>query len=162
MHPSSIEEMAKFVGTLPHTPLRIADVGSYNVNGSYKGFFGHPNWKYVGMDLRAGPNVDQVLSGEVGWSKGLEDSFDIVISGQTIEHTRRPWLFVKELARILKPGGRMCVIAPHTWVYHPSPLDCWRIYPDGMRALLEDAGLEVEQAYMNPPVDTVGIARRVA
>lgn len=160
MHASSLEEMAKFVGTLPHTPLRIADVGSYNVNGSYAAFFGHPAWTYVGLDRRAGPNVHIVLPDEAAWPNVPPDSFDVVVSGQTLEHTLRPWLFMGALVRILKPGGRLCVIAPHTWVHHPSPLDCWRIYPDGMRAIMEDAGLMIEQCYMNPPVDTVGIGRK--
>jgi hypothetical protein len=34
-------------------------------------------------------------------------------------------------------------INPVSWVYHEAPIDCWRIYPEGMKALYEDASLTV-------------------
>ena len=42
-----------------------------------------------------------------------------------------------------KPGGHVVTIAPVSWEYHEDPVDCWRIYPEGMKALCEDAGLKV-------------------
>jgi SAM-dependent methyltransferase len=166
LHGSTFREMSKFAATLPRTVLRIADVGSLDVNGTYKSIFSSiATWTYVGMDLCPGPNVDVVLRGENDWSNVSEESFDVVISGQTLEHTRKPWQFVRQLARLAKPGGTLCVIAPYQWIYHPHPIDCWRVYPDGMRALLEDAGLSVRAVYTaenspNPDCkgDTVGIA----
>lgn len=38
----------------------------------------------------------------------------------------------------------MITINPVSWPYHEAPVDCWRVYPEGMRALYEEAGLEVE------------------
>lgn len=73
-----------------------------------------------------------------------DGSFDLVVSGQVIEHVRRPWVWVGELARVCRPGGRVVTINPVSWPYHEAPVDCWRIYPEGMRALSADAGLEVE------------------
>lgn len=73
-----------------------------------------------------------------------DGTFEIVISGQVIEHVRKPWLWVPELARVCKPGGLVLTVNPVSWPYHEAPIDCWRIYPEGMRALCEDAGLIVE------------------
>lgn len=70
--------------------------------------------------------------------------FDIVVSGQVIEHVRKPWIWLTELARVCKPGGLVLTVNPVSWPYHEAPIDCWRIYPDGMRALCEEAGLIVE------------------
>src|SRR6478672_10719054 len=42
-------------------PLRVVDIGSYDVNGSYRTLFGNPAWSYQGVDLEAGPGVDIVL-----------------------------------------------------------------------------------------------------
>ena len=72
------------------------------------------------------------------------DSYDIVFSAQVIEHVRKIWRWMPELARVCRPGGYVVTINPVSWHYHESPVDCWRIYPEGMRALSEDAGLEVE------------------
>jgi SAM-dependent methyltransferase len=71
-------------------------------------------------------------------------AFDIVVSGQVIEHVRKPWIWMKELARVCAPGGVVVTVNPVSWPYHEAPVDCWRIYPDGMRALCEEAGLDVE------------------
>ncbi|MFP4333725.1 MAG: hypothetical protein ACLFQJ_10540, partial [Campylobacterales bacterium] len=40
-------------------------------------------------------------------------------------------------------GGLVITVNPVSWVYHEAPIDCWRIYPEGMSALYEDANLEV-------------------
>ena len=72
--------------------------------------------------------------------------FDIVLSGNVIEHVRRPWIWMQELARVCRPGGIVATITPVSWPYHEAPIDCWRIYPEGMRTLCEDAGLAVELA----------------
>jgi SAM-dependent methyltransferase len=70
-------------------------------------------------------------------------TYDIVMATQVIEHVRKIWRWFPELARITKPGGKIVIIGPVSWGYHEVPVDCWRIYPEGMRALCEDAGLEV-------------------
>jgi SAM-dependent methyltransferase len=72
-----------------------------------------------------------------------DQAFDVVLAGQVIEHVRRPWRWLPELARVTKPGGNVILLAPISWPYHPAPYDCWRIYPDGMRALCDEAGLEM-------------------
>jgi ubiquinone/menaquinone biosynthesis C-methylase UbiE len=75
-----------------------------------------------------------------------DNSFDVVSSAQVIEHVHKPWVWIKELARVCKPGGRVVTINPVSWPYHEAPVDCWRIYPEGMKTLYEDAGLHVELA----------------
>jgi hypothetical protein len=60
-----------------------------------------------------------------------------------MEHVRKPWVWIKELARICKPGGHVITINPVSWPYHEYPIDCWRAYPEGMIGLYEDAGLKV-------------------
>ena len=76
---------------------------------------------------------------------GLSDNtYDIVLSGQVIEHVKKIWVWIKELVRICKPNGRVITIAPLSWPYHEFPVDCWRFYPEAMRTLYEEAGLKVE------------------
>jgi SAM-dependent methyltransferase len=69
--------------------------------------------------------------------------FDVVFSLSVAEHVRKIWTWVQELVRITKPGGHVIFVNPVSWPYHASPLyDCWRILPDGYKALFEDFGLE--------------------
>ena len=75
-----------------------------------------------------------------------DDSYDVVLSGQVIEHVPKTWRWMPELARVTRPGGVVITVAPISWPYHEAPVDCWRIYPDGLKALYDDAGLTVELA----------------
>lgn len=165
MHTSVYEEAQKFAKTLPaDRPLRIGDVGACNLNGCLRAVFEKPPWTYVGMDLSPGPNVDLILASETQWTNVKDGEFDVVVSVSTMEHTRYPWLFMKELARIVKGSGSVFVTAPYMWVFHQHPIDCWRVYPDGMKAVMESVNLRVKSTYMRtfqetPHMgDTVGIA----
>ena len=71
------------------------------------------------------------------------DAYDVVLSGQVLEHVRMPWRWLPELARVCRPGGLVVTISPVSWPYHEAPVDCWRAHPEGMRSLYGDAGLDV-------------------
>lgn len=137
MHLSSYQHMTDLVARHLDrgTPLRILDVGSYDVNGSYRQLFdGQQGWSYTGVDLSAGPGVDVVL--EDPYRLPFESaSFDLIVSGQAFEHVEFFWLTWMEMLRVLKPGGRIFLIAPSRGPEHRYPQDCWRFYPDGYRAL---------------------------
>ena len=103
MHPSSMESMKAFVDKYldPTKQLRILDIGSYDVNGSYKHLFSNPKWDYVGGDIEDGPNVDMVFNDPYHWNIP-PDSFDVIISGQCIEHVEDVKEWIKPLKSILK------------------------------------------------------------
>ena len=46
-------------------PLRILDVGSLDVNGSYREVFSGPPWVYQGLDMAAVPAGERLS--ERGW-----------------------------------------------------------------------------------------------
>jgi SAM-dependent methyltransferase len=129
--------------------LRILDVGSMDVNGSYRAFFDDPAWAYTGLDLAEGPGVDVVVDQPYRWRDLADGSFDVVVSGQAFEHFEYPWVSMLEVARVLRPGGLVCVIVPSGGYEHRYPLDCWRYYPDGIAALARWADLDVVSAETN-------------
>lgn len=151
MHKTSYDEMKRIIGERLRAerdkPLRVLDVGSLNVNGSYKPHM-FPAWTYTGCDISAGANVDVVQDDPYELPFDAE-SFNLVICGQVLEHVERPWVLVPEMARVLVPGGLLIIAAPWQWGIHRYPLDCWRILPDGMSVLLNDAKLQNIQAYIN-------------
>jgi len=137
MDHTSKREMRRFSKLYldPNDSLRVLDIGSLDVNGSHRRYFLNPKWEYVGLDIKAGRNVDVVAEDPYCYPLP-SGSFDAVISGQTIEHVEDVHRFVLEARRLLKKDGVLCIIAPWTWREHRFPLDCWRILPDGMRFLL--------------------------
>lgn len=157
MHPSSYSLMSGFVRKhLGSVPLRVLDVGSCDVNGSYRPLFN--DHRYTGLDLAPGKGVDMV--GQLYRYPVTDNAFDVVVSGQCIEHVKDLHRWVKEIARVLAPFGMCCIIGPNTFPEHRYPVDCWRIFPDGMRFLLEDiAGFNVVEC-RSEGIDTIGIARK--
>lgn len=124
----------------------VLDVGSYNVNGSYKRIFPEPNFLYQGLDMEPGPNVDIVEPFPYRFSQVETDSYDIVISGQAFEHIEFFWLTMGEIVRAAKRGGLICIIAPNGFREHRYPVDCYRFYTDGMVALARYYQLEILHA----------------
>lgn len=150
MHQSSIEKMTQFrdryLSARANEPLRILDLGSQDVNGSYRPLFSEEAWHYVGLDMASGKNVDVVLRTPYAWREVASGSADVVISGQAFEHIQYFWITMLEIARVLKPGGICCILAPSSGPEHRYPLDCWRFYPDGMESLALFAQMEVIEA----------------
>lgn len=150
MHLSSLDKMRYFRDTYlsekKDIPLKIADLGSMAIAGSYRDLFA-PYWEYTGLDIAPGDNVDQVLSDPYTWLEIPSDSLDVLVSGQAFEHIAYFWKTMREIARVLKPGGLCCIVAPSGGPEHRYPLDCWRFYPDGFRALARYADLEVLEVF---------------
>lgn len=151
MHKSSIDKMLafrkKYLDSRKNDPLLILDLGSLDVNGSYREYFDVFPWTYQGIDMATGKNVDIVLRDPYNWREIKSNSADVVISGQAFEHIEFFWLTMLEISRVLKPGGLCCLIAPSSGPEHSYPVDCWRFYPDGFAALARFSSLEVLSSY---------------
>jgi SAM-dependent methyltransferase len=96
--------------------------------------------RYTALDIEPHPNVDVVA--DVLSPNLPEASFDTVISNQVIEHVREPWVMVREIARLLRPGGHAILTAPFLVPYHAHPTDYFRFTEEGLRSLCGAAGLE--------------------
>lgn len=147
MHDSSMDKMRRFHDThLAHRteePLHILDLGSCDVNGTYREILQAPAWRYLGLDSAAGNNVDIVLADPYHWREIASNSIDVLVSGQVFEHIEYFWLTMLEVFRVLRPGGLCCIIAPSGGHEHRYPVDCWRFYPDGFAALARFARMEI-------------------
>ena len=170
MHKSSFQSMEKFKNNYlnPEDSLNILDIGSYDASDTsynYGRFLREDNWKYRGMDIQEGPNVDIVVSDIYNWIEIEDSSFDVVISGQAFEHMEFFWKAIKEIERILKPGWLCCIIAPSGGPKHgDADTDCYRFYEDGMSALAKYVDFEVIHVSTNadakPWCDTCLVAKK--
>lgn len=71
------------------------------------------------------------------------DSIDTVACLEVIEHVQHPASLVSEIARVLRPGGRVWISVPFLYPVHDAPHDFRRYTEYGLRQLFADSGLEI-------------------
>jgi len=150
MHSNSMQLMQHFKQLHVVSGSSVLDVGSAMVKGQtdcYRPLFS--DCKYVGMDIVSGRNVDIV-----GW-ENVTQRYDYVICGQVFEHV--PYVF-DLMDTIADTATCMCcIIVPNQGREHRHPMDCWRIFPDGMRTLFNHAGIrEIEISKRGPDTFAIG------
>ncbi len=95
----------------------LLDIGCGSGWSSY--LFSKEGYQVVGIDLNAeafesptAPNLTLVQGSAINLP--FEDaSFDVVASHQAIEHIPDPQTAIREMIRVLKPGGILCIVAPN-------------------------------------------------
>lgn len=152
MHETSLENMALCIER--HFPPQlqdgaakiVVDVGGANVNGSYRDLFAGMNIRYIAADMTDAPGVDLLMRDP--YKIPLPDNAaDLVISGQMLEHCEFFWQSFVEMIRVLKPSGRLFLIAPSTGPIHRYPVDCYRFYPDAYAALAKYANCRLIECW---------------
>jgi len=126
---------------------RVLDVGAGSCH--YRGQFAH--CEYYTQDL-APLRGDQLRDGEYGQIDYVSDlaaipvpdsSFGAVLCAEVLEHHPEPIAVVKELARILKPGGRLILTAPLGSGIHQEPYHYYGGYtPWWYERFLKEAGFD--------------------
>ena len=94
----------------------------------------------------AGPNVE-FLAADVLELPFADDSFGVVCSFEIVEHVSDAERFVAELARVLKPGGRLVLSTPRAddpTVRPDNPFHEREFDADELRALLSSSFSSVE------------------
>lgn len=131
-----------------HGPFeRVLDVGSLDINGNLRGYF--KDSTYIGVDIQAGENVDQIVDGHALVETFGEDSFDLVLCFDTFEHDSAFWVTWEQMKRVCKPGGWLLFGAPGPHCpEHNHPNDYWRFMPQAFSEVflagLEDPHFEVQ------------------
>jgi SAM-dependent methyltransferase len=119
---------------------RVLDVGCGPK--PYRPLFAPYSAEYVGVDI--GDNPDADLTGAVEELPVPDASFDVVLCNQVLEHCNDPPRAVRELARVVRPDGRVLASTHGVQVYHPSPQDLWRWTHAGLERLFAANGAWAE------------------
>lgn len=114
-------------------------------DGLYRGLFDHAEYESAdfGQVDKEYAHIDHVC--DLAAIPVEEGRFDLVLCTQVLEHLRDPAAVLRELRRVLRPGGRLWLTAPLFYEEHEAPYDFFRYTSYGMRLLVEEAGFEIEE-----------------
>lgn len=120
---------------------RVLDAGAGKL--SYRHLVKPLAVEYRSLDFRkTHPDLD--IIGDIQAMPIPDASFDTVVSFEVFEHLPNPDQGMREVFRVLKPGGKIVMSVPHLFYLHNEPYDFFRYTNYGLRTILERAGFHVE------------------
>jgi ubiquinone/menaquinone biosynthesis C-methylase UbiE len=97
------------------------------------------------------------IIGDIMQMPSHDASYEAIICLAVLEHVPRPWDAVKEMFRVLKPGGHLLLYVPFLYPYHSMPGyygDYFRFTEEAVRSLLEPFN-QVNICPVRGPAETI-------
>lgn len=109
-----------------------------------------PSSEYVGVDMQKGPGVDMVADATA--LPFPDNSFDLVLCLETLEHCDEPWKVVSEIERVSKKNGGIILSSQQNFPLHMHPSDYFRYTPYGLSSLIKNKTKKIMMG-ISPPFD---------
>ncbi len=101
---------------------------------------------YTGVDYLTETSRPDIIASALDLP--LENQFfDTVVSTELLEHVPDPLRALREMHRVLKPGGYLILSTPMYWPRHEIPYDFFRYPYDGLLYLLKESGFELVRMF---------------
>ena len=111
---------------------RVLDVGCGD--RPYDGLFTEAD-ELVGFDVPSNELAD--IHGTIEAVPVDDASFDVALCLQVLEHVPDPAAAIRELRRVVRPGGRVLLTTHGVYPFHPNPDDLWRWTHQGLERLFQ-------------------------
>ena len=148
------EENQKFAATIPPGSM-VLDAGAGDA--PYKPLFAHAIYESADFEKVDRPYAKSTYVCDLSAIPVSDHRYDYILFNQVMEHLPEPKVVLKELFRVLKPGGKMIYTAPLFYEEHDTPYDFFRYTQYAIRYLFEDAGFEIGRLdWMEGYYSTVG------
>jgi SAM-dependent methyltransferase len=138
---------SKFLTLIPQLKGQLLDYGCGRK--PYKELFSVDS--YIGVDIvnpghpHTNEDIDLFFDGKS--IPAPDASYDAVFSSEVFEHVFTPDESLKDIYRVLKPGGLFLTSVPFVWNEHEVPYDYARYSSFGYPHLLKKQGFEILEVH---------------
>jgi len=149
--------------TGPNPPRTVVDLGCGNGASAELFRQWQPDVNWIGVDIQDSDLAKGIVGEKVFLYDGVnlpfpDDTVPLLYTNQVFEHVRYPEPLLREIRRVLAPGGVFIGSTSQLEPYHAFSLwGGYTIY--GWRTLCEAAGLVLEEA--RPSIDAIALITRV-
>lgn len=119
---------------------RLLDIGCGQ--RPYEDLLSHRVTRYIGMERSAGTGSRPDVLGDAVDLPFAGGSFGAVLATEVMEHLPDPDRFLREVGRVVRPGGVVLLSVPFMEPLHEEPRDFYRFTPYSLRMLIERHGFE--------------------
>lgn len=135
-------ENIAFAATVPTNAL-VLDAGAGPQ--PYRKHFAHCTYEAADFEKVDKEYAKSTYVCDLGSIPVEDGRFDAIVFNQVMEHLPKPRDVLRELHRVMKPGGAMLATAPLFYEEHEQPYDFYRYTQFAWRHLMEEAGFEIER-----------------
>jgi SAM-dependent methyltransferase len=93
--------------------------------------------EYIGLDFQ---RCD--IIGDANNLPIKSESFPTVITTESLEHFRNPYIVFEEMSRVLMKNGYLFLTTVWSWPIHLHPTDYWRFTKDCISMLMQENGIK--------------------
>lgn len=117
-----------------------------NVREEFYRFLENKSVHYTKIDLEYYPEEKNIVANAEDLRKLINDeSQDIVMAVELLEHTQNPKLVLNEMIRICRDGGYIFISTPSfNFPKHEYPIDLWRFGPKTLKEIFSNTSFKIE------------------
>ena len=138
-----LEDFLRQAASAAPAGARVLDAGAGD--GRYGYLFAHTRYEATDFaQVNKEYRLDQLdFIADLQAIPAANESYDLIICSQVLEHVKEPKIVLAQLYRVLKPGGTLWLSTPLFFAEHEAPHDYFRYTQYGLRYLLESTGFVI-------------------
>jgi SAM-dependent methyltransferase len=134
---------AEFAKDVPAGAL-VLDAGAGEA--PYRDLFQHARYESADFTMAKGMNyAPPTYVCDLASIPVEAERFDFVVFNQVLEHVPDPIAVLRELCRVMKPGGKIICTTPLFYEEHMQPFDFYRYTQFAHRHMFDRAGLAIDR-----------------